>query len=146
MGKENQEEDLDKSVIWEEKIRYLCPIAQPLASRKLNKKINKVIKKAAKNKGSLRKGVRDVQKFIRRGEKGLVILAGDTSPIDVFSHMPVLCEDNQIPYVYVPSKEDLGAACGTKRPTCMLMVNKDDSFKEAYEECYEELKSLPLPI
>lgn len=45
MGKENQEEDLDKSVIWEEKIRYLCPIAQPLASRKLNKKINKVIKK-----------------------------------------------------------------------------------------------------
>lgn len=42
--------------------------------------------------------------------------------------------------------QDLGAACGTKRPTCMLMVNKDDSFKEAYEECYEELKSLPLPI
>ena len=35
----------------------------------------------------------------------LVILAGDTSPIDVFSHIPVLCEENQIPYVYVPSKE-----------------------------------------
>merc|ERR1711964_574285 len=104
-----------------------------------------MIKKASKNKGSLRKGVREVQKFIRRGEKRIVILAGDTSPINVFSHMPVLCEDNQIPYVYVPSKDDLGAACGTKRPTCMLMVNRNDLFQEAYDECYTEVKSLPLP-
>lgn len=35
----------------------------------------------------------------------LVILAGDISPIDVITHVPVLCEDNNIPYVYVPAKE-----------------------------------------
>lgn len=33
------------------------------------------------------------------------MLAGDISPIDVITHVPVLCEDNDIPYVYVPSKE-----------------------------------------
>lgn len=35
----------------------------------------------------------------------LVVLAGDISPIDVITHVPVLCEDNDIPYVYVPAKE-----------------------------------------
>jgi len=35
----------------------------------------------------------------------LVILAGDTNPIDVISHMPVVCEDKSIPYCYTPSKE-----------------------------------------
>ena len=36
------------------------------------------------------------------------MLAGDISPIDVITHVPVLCEDNDIPYVYVPSKEVRG--------------------------------------
>ena len=35
----------------------------------------------------------------------ICILAGDISPIDVITHIPVLCEENQIPYIYVPSKE-----------------------------------------
>ena len=32
------------------------------------------------------------------------MLAGDVSPIDVISHLPVLCEDNKVPYCYVPSR------------------------------------------
>ena len=32
------------------------------------------------------------------------IFAGDISPIDVISHLPVLCEEAEIPYAYVPSR------------------------------------------
>lgn len=35
----------------------------------------------------------------------LVVIAGDISPIDVITHVPILCEDADIPYIYVPSKE-----------------------------------------
>ena len=35
----------------------------------------------------------------------LVIIAGDVSPLDIISHMPVLCEDKNIPYCYAPSKD-----------------------------------------
>ena len=35
----------------------------------------------------------------------LCVIAGDISPIDVITHVPVLCEESEIPYVYVPSKE-----------------------------------------
>lgn len=37
------------------------------------------------------------------------IIAGDISPIDVITHLPVLCEDHDIPYIFVPSKEVIGA-------------------------------------
>ena len=62
------------------------------------------VKKAAKVK-ALKRGVKEVVKAVRKGTKGTCIIAGDVSPIDVLSHVPVLCEDNEVPYVFVPSKE-----------------------------------------
>lgn len=34
----------------------------------------------------------------------IVVFAGDTLPIDVYCHLPILCEDKNLPYAYVPSK------------------------------------------
>ncbi|CAG2251741.1 H/ACA ribonucleoprotein complex subunit 2-like protein [Mytilus edulis] len=135
----------DSKEIWQEKIKYQSSISQPLAPRKLTKRIYKAVKKASKQK-QLRKGVREVQKFIRKGEKGIVILAGDVSPVDVICHMPLVCEEEGLPYCYTPSKEDLGTACGSKRQTCMVMIKPNDEYRQLYDECYEQVKELPLPI
>lgn len=35
----------------------------------------------------------------------IVVLAGDTSPVDVICHMPIVCEEGDLPYCYTPSKE-----------------------------------------
>ncbi|XP_078787316.1 H/ACA ribonucleoprotein complex subunit 2-like protein isoform X2 [Oryzias latipes] len=88
---------------YHELIANLNPIAQPLASRKLSKKLYKCVKKAARVK-NIRRGVKEVQKFINKGEKGIVVLAGDTLPIEVYCHLPVMCEDRSLPYAYIPSK------------------------------------------
>ena len=32
------------------------------------------------------------------------MLAGDVEPLDVISHLPVLCEDCSVPYIFVRSK------------------------------------------
>lgn len=99
----------------------------------------------------VRRGVKEVSKAIRKGEKGLVVIAGDISPLDVISHLPVLCEDHDVPYIFVPSKEKLGEASATKRPTSVSMVvlggkNKDgkaaEDYKELYEECTSQSKKL----
>ncbi|KAF6764264.1 50S ribosomal protein L30e-like protein, partial [Ephemerocybe angulata] len=52
----------------------------------------------------------------------LLVLAADINPIDIISHLPALCEEAQIPYVFVSSKEELGQASATKRPTWCVMV------------------------
>ena len=77
----------------------------------------------------------------------LCIIAGDISPIDVISHLPVLCEDKGVLFVFVPSKIDLGAAAGTKRPTSCVLIpanakagkggaewDSADKLKEAMDE------------
>lgn len=134
-----------KNGSYDASIQYLSSIAQPLAGRKLVKKLYKITKKAQGAK-SIRKGVKEVQKFIRKGERGIVIFAGNTNPIDVICHMPVVCEEKDIPYCYAPSKEDIGLACGSKRPTCMVMVKQHDDYKDLYTELHEELQQLPQPI
>jgi hypothetical protein len=35
----------------------------------------------------------------------LCVIAGNISPIDVITHLPILCEEANVPYIYVNSKE-----------------------------------------
>jgi len=125
-------------------VEDLSPIAHPLAQKKLLKKLHKTIKKASKAR-QVKRGVKEVVKGIRKGDKGLLILAADINPIDIISHLPVLSEEAQIPYVFVPSKEELGLASATKRPTSCVMVcpgmkkkGKSEESKEDYKEIYDE--------
>ena len=92
-----------------------------MASEKLASKLLKLTKKLASVK-LIKRGVKEVNKVFRKGEKGLCIIAGDVSPVDVISHIPVCCEKQNIPYVFVPSRELLGSCAGTKRPTSVVIL------------------------
>lgn len=117
-------------------------IAVPLAEDKLLKKTLKLVKKASKEK-KIRRGVREVQKALRKKQKGVCMIAGDISPIDVISHLPGMCEENGIPYIYVPSRVELGLAGGTKRPTSCIMVVPGENWEHAedYNELEEKVKA-----
>lgn len=52
----------------------------------------------------IRKGIKEVVKSIRKKMKGLCLIAADISPVDCISHLPVLCEKNDVPYVFVQSR------------------------------------------
>ncbi|XP_070540264.1 H/ACA ribonucleoprotein complex subunit 2-like protein [Ptychodera flava] len=140
---EGETEGTERS--YETLVALINPIASPLASRKLTKRLYKTVKKASKQK-NVRRGVKEVQKFIRKGEKGIVILAGDVTPIDVYCHLPLMCEESDIPYAYVPSKQDLGAATGAKRPTACVLVKESEEYQSNYNDCLSDVKALPLPI
>ena len=124
---------------YDSKVKFISSIAKPLASAKTTKKLHKLVKKASQAK-FVKRGVKEVVKALRKGETGFCIIAGDISPVDVITHLPIMCEDRNIPYFYVPSKLDLGAAACTKRPTSCVLVNPKDSFaeKELYDKLYKE--------
>ena len=141
----SQEKTVDDSRSYEELVTLVNAIAKPMASKKLTKKLYKAVKKAQRAK-RLKRGVREVVKGLRKNEKGVVILAGDVSPIDVISHIPVFCEEKGVPYCYVPSRKDLGAAALTKRPTSVVIVQTNEEYKKLYDECHSLVDALPLPI
>ncbi|XP_058114990.1 H/ACA ribonucleoprotein complex subunit 2-like protein [Magnolia sinica] len=137
MGSDSETE---KSLKEKKKIMALAPIAKPLAGKKLCKRTLKLVRKASESK-CLKRGVKEVVKSIRRGNKGLCVIAGNISPIDVITHVPILCEEAEIPYIYVPSKEDLATAGATKRPTCCVLVLTKPTKGELGQEELEKLKA-----
>jgi len=87
----NGDENGNEGPSYEDKFKYMNAMASPVAPKKLAKKLFKCVKQATKQKNHIRLGLRETQKYIRRGEKGLVVFAGNVSPIDIYSHMPVVC-------------------------------------------------------
>jgi large subunit ribosomal protein L7Ae len=66
----------------------------------------------AKQSGKVRKGTNETTKAIERGTSRLVVIAEDVEPPEVVAHLPILCEERNAVYVFVPSKQQLGAALG----------------------------------
>lgn len=116
------------------------PISNPLASDDLAKELFGLIALAVKA-NAVRRGVKEATKFLRKGEKGIMVFAGDVEPLDVMSHMPILCEDSEVPYVFVKSREELGLNAGLKRPTACILI-KDHA---SYAAQFAKLKPL-IPV
>jgi len=117
----------------QEETFYLSPIANPLSSDTLRDKILKLVRHLNREK-NLRRGVKDVVKAIKKGSKGICVLAADVNPADVISHIPVLCEENGIPYIFVRSRMELGIASETKKPTSVVLLTgaTSEQLKEKF--------------
>ncbi|KAM0337253.1 hypothetical protein ACHAPQ_003272 [Fusarium lateritium] len=79
----------------------------------------------------LKKGANEATKTLNRGVSELVILAADTQPLAILLHLPLLCEDKNVPYVYVSSKMHLGRACGVSRAVIAASITSNDASELA---------------
>lgn len=66
-------------------------------------------------------------KTLNRGTSEIVILAADTEPLAILLHLPLLAEDKNVPYVYVPSKMALGRACGVSRAVIAASITSNEA-------------------
>jgi large subunit ribosomal protein L7Ae len=66
----------------------------------------------AKQSGKVRKGTNETTKAIERGTSRLVVIAEDVEPPEVVAHLPILCDERNAPYIFVPSKQQLGVSLG----------------------------------
>ncbi|MDP9016194.1 MAG: 50S ribosomal protein L7Ae [Thermoproteota archaeon] len=68
--------------------------------------------RVSKQSGKVRKGTNETTKAIERGISKLVVIAEDVEPPEVVAHLPILCEERNAPFIFVPSKQQLGASLG----------------------------------
>jgi large subunit ribosomal protein L7Ae len=68
--------------------------------------------RVAKQSGKVRKGTNETTKAIERGISKLVVIAEDVEPPEVVAHLPILCEERNAPFIFVPSKQQLGMSLG----------------------------------
>ena len=89
---------------------------------------------ASKAANGCRKGTNEATKAIERGEAKLVIIAEDVDPEEIVLHLPAICTERAIAFLYVASKKDLGNAAGLKVGTAAVAVTNagsaDSSLKD----------------
>ena len=117
--------------------------AFPLADAALTTTILDLVQQANHYK-QLKKGANEATKTLNRGQADLIIMAADTDPLAIVLHLPLLCEDKNVPYVFVPSRAALGRACGVSRAViaCSILQNDQSQLKNAITNLKDKIDTL----
>jgi large subunit ribosomal protein L7Ae len=75
--------------------------------------------------GAVRKGTNETTKAVERAQAKLVVIAEDVDPPEVVAHLPLLCEEKKIPYIFVPSKAKIGDAIRIEVPAASACIVKE---------------------
>ncbi|MCI4357551.1 MAG: 50S ribosomal protein L7Ae [Thermoplasmata archaeon] len=92
--------------------------------------------------GKLRIGTNEVTKSSERAEAKLVIMAEDVDPVEILIHVPMLCEEKRIPYVYVPKKQRLGQSAGLTKSAASVAIVEAGEGKSLLEEIAQSVPAL----
>merc|ERR1712112_514942 len=95
------------------------------ADPKLTKDILELVQQACNYK-QLKKGANEATKTLNRGIAEFIVMAADAEPLEIILHLPLLCEDKNVPYVFVRSKTALGRACGVTRAVIACSITSKE--------------------
>ncbi|MEM2118588.1 MAG: 50S ribosomal protein L7Ae [Candidatus Bathyarchaeia archaeon] len=96
----------------------------------------------ASKTGTVKKGTNETTKAIERAQAKLVIIAEDVDPPEVVAHLPLLCEERKIPYIFVPTKEQLGKAIGIDVPAAAACIAKEGEAVGLLKEIISKVEQL----
>ncbi|KAM5532080.1 hypothetical protein V8D89_014244 [Ganoderma adspersum] len=114
--------------------------AWPRADPALNNDILDLVERASQFK-QLKKGANEATKTLNRGIAELIILTADTEPLEILLHLPLLCEEKNVPYIFVESKAALGRACGVTRPVIAASVTTNEN-----KELSSQINTIKLKV
>jgi len=92
--------------------------------------------------GKIRKGTNEATKAIERGIAKLVVISEDVDPPEVVAHLPILCNEMNIPFVFVPQKELLGQAISIDIGTAVACIVEPGDAKDTLDKIIDSLNNL----
>ncbi|MFZ0891042.1 MAG: 50S ribosomal protein L7Ae [Thermoplasmata archaeon] len=96
----------------------------------------------ASETGKVRVGTNEVTKSSERSEAKLVVMAEDVDPVEILVHVPMLCEEKRIPYLYVPKKQRLGQSAGLTKSAASVAVVEAGEAKILLDELAQSYAAL----
>ncbi len=110
--------------------------------KELAEKALKALELARTSGGKIKKGTNETTKAIEKGIAKLVLIAEDVDPEEIVMHLPPLCEEKGTPYLYVPSKVELGRAAGIDVAAASACIVEPAEAKDLVNEIIEEIKKI----
>ena len=98
----------------------------------------------ARETGKIKKGTNETTKAIEKGKALLVVMAEDVEPPEVVAHLPILCKEKKVPYLYLPNKKQLGRAVGIEVSSAAIAVIEAGNAEKEIKGVADKLKTLGL--
>ncbi len=92
--------------------------------------------------GKLKRGTNETTKAVERGTAKLVFIARDVDPPEIVAHLPLLCEEKNIPYIFVESKERIGEASGIDVPAAAVSIVEAGQLGSSIKSLAEKIEEL----
>ena len=92
--------------------------------------------------GAVRKGTNETTKAIERAQAKLVVIAEDVDPPEIVAHLPLLCEERKIPYMFVRSKEKIGKVVGIDVSAAAVCIVREGEAEGLVKEIIARLGQL----
>lgn len=92
--------------------------------------------------GKIRIGTNETTKAVERSQAKLVVIAEDVQPQEVVMHLPIICDEKNIPYAYVKSKTELGRAAGIDVSTAAIAIANEGEAKKQIDELAKAIRAL----
>lgn len=96
----------------------------------------------ARDTGKIKKGSNETTKAIERGVAQLVIIGKDVEPEEIVMHLPMLCDEKKIAYLFVNKQNDIGAASGLDVGSTAAAIVKPGKAKEIVDEIAKQVTAL----
>ncbi len=92
--------------------------------------------------GKIKKGTNETTKVVERGVAKLVYIAKDVDPPEIVAHLPLLCEEKNVPYLYVNTKSRLGEAAGLRVDCAAVAVIDEGEAKKELKDLVSKINGL----
>jgi len=97
-------------------------------TKEIKDKTVELLEKAKKVKA----GLNEVTKAVERGTAKLVVLAEDITPAELVMHIPLLCEEKNIPCSFIATRKELGEKAKMRTATSAVAIieGEEEAIKE----------------
>jgi len=96
----------------------------------------------ARDTGRIKRGTNEATKSIERGVAKLVLIAEDVEPPEIVAHLPLLCEERNIPYLFVPDKSQLGLSSGIDVISAAVSIVEPGNSVDLVEDIIKKVEEL----
>lgn len=96
----------------------------------------------ARDTGKIKKGSNETTKAIERGVAQLVVIGKDVEPEEIVMHLPMLCDEKKIAFLFVNKQNDIGAASGLDVGSTAAAIVKPGKAKELVDEIAKKVSAL----
>jgi len=97
---------------------------------------------AARDTGKISKGTNETTKVVERGTAKLVLIAENVDPPEIVAHLPLLCEEKNVSYIYVPTKMGIGMASGIEVPSAAAAITDAGDADKLLKDIIGKIKAL----